>query len=205
MNTILARYRSMPRVLRWAMWAGVILIAYLVVIDPLVIAKASQLHARARDMATRLVALDHDVRTGRTRDVSNAIARYGVVAPPSGDPERATQVFNATIYDILNKHGVKRYTSPSRSAPMGPGPLTRTVATDERAERRIADIQFEAAPEEIAAILADMERAPQISAVSRVQVRKADKESASRELQTTITAETWVITKKGRAAGGASR
>jgi hypothetical protein len=183
----------------------VVLIAYLAVIDPLIIAKASALHARAADMAAKLVALDNDVRSGGSANNAKAISQFGSVSPPSSDPERATQLFNATIYDIMKKHNVTRYTSPSRTAPMGPGPLSRTVATDERAERRIADIQFDATPEDVGAILADMERSPQISSVSRVQVRKADKENNSRQLQTTITAETWVITKKARTPGGVTR
>jgi hypothetical protein len=204
-NTLLERYREMPRVVRWAMWGGFVLVAYLGVIDPLIIGQASAMHSQAKDLAAKLVALDSDVRSGRTADVSKAIARYGSVAPPSSDPETTTQVFSAKIYDILKKHSVTRYTSPSHSAPMGPGPLSRSVAADERAERRIADIQFEASPEDIAGILADIERDPGVSAVSRVELRKADRDSVSRQLQARIIAETWVITKKGRTPGGVSR
>src|SRR4051812_40934406 len=157
MSPLLARYNAMPRTIRWALWAGVVLIAYLAVIDPLVIAQASALHARAKDMAAKLVSLDADVRSGRSADVAKAIARYGSVAPPSNDPERATQLFNATIYEVMKKHGITKFSSPLRTAPIGPGPLAKTVAADERVERRIVDVQFDATPEEVAGILADME------------------------------------------------
>src|SRR5438876_420265 len=94
----------------------------------------------------------------------------------------------------------KRREPPPRPPPRPPPPPhARAVTPEERVERRISEIQFDAAPEVVTEILADLERAPEVSAVSRVEMRRADREGASRQLHATIAAETWVVARKGRA------
>jgi hypothetical protein len=193
-SALLARYHALPRTMRWLLWTAAVLVLYFAVIEPYVITKPAALRAKAGETETRLVSLQKEAESGQAHVVANAIARFGPIDPPSNEPERATLLFNRKVAETLEKHGIKKYTSPNRSTNMERGPLVRAVSSDERVERRIADIQFDASPEEITGILADLERSPEITAVSKIQLRRAD--GGGRTLHATLTAEAWVITRK---------
>jgi len=84
--------------------------------------------------------------------------------------------------------------------PLGQGPLRDVYGEGERIDRLVREVQFEGTPEQIAAVVSDLENAPEIAAVSRVQVRRGDQQdTAARMLKVTVAAEAWVVGKKGRA------
>jgi hypothetical protein len=61
------------------------------------------------------------------------------------------------------------------------------------------DIQFSAPPEVAGAVLADLERLPVLSTISRLQVRTADgKDKEARQVRVTMTVETWLQARKGK-------
>jgi hypothetical protein len=82
---------------------------------------------------------------------------------------------------------------------MGDGPLKKAINPQtEQIDRSQAEIKFDAVPETFAAVLADLEKSPEVTAISEVEVRKADRDPSSRTLSVTIRAETWSIARKGR-------
>jgi hypothetical protein len=61
------------------------------------------------------------------------------------------------------------------------------------------DIQFAADPDAAAAILADLERNPIVSTISRLQVRQADgRDRNAKMVRVTMTVETWLQARKGK-------
>ncbi|MEX2219383.1 MAG: hypothetical protein WD749_11580 [Phycisphaerales bacterium] len=197
MSPLLARYRALPRTARWALWAGCALVGYFVIVEPIV-GLSVDLHTRADGRASLLVALDREAQSGHSHQAATAVAKFGLVDPPGNVPEQAMLAFNKRVSEVLEKHGVRNSRHTTRTLPMGPGPLTLSLATGEKAERRVAEIQFDSTPENIASVLADLERSPEVASVSRVQVRRTERDSSSRLLHATIAAEAWVIT-RGRA------
>jgi hypothetical protein len=67
-----------------------------------------------------------------------------------------------------------------------------------RVERLVTDLQLTGEPEAIAAIIADLERHPLVTTLSRVQMRKAEGRDTGRSLRASISVETWVLVKKAR-------
>jgi hypothetical protein len=196
MNTLLARYAALPRAARWGIWGGLAIILYFAAVEPIV-NEAAALHAKAADMAAKLVSLDREAQTGQARVVATAAAKFGMPALP-GDSDRTTAVFNTKVGGVLKQHGISKYSDLLRMQPMSQGPLTHSVGADDRVERSVAEIQFDATPEVVAAVVADLERTPEVSAVSRVQLGRADKDGGSRTLRATLAVEAWVITRKVR-------
>jgi hypothetical protein len=65
-----------------------------------------------------------------------------------------------------------------------------------RVGTRIRDIDFAATPEQVAGVLADLERSPLVAAVSVVDLAPAD-DRHSRTIQATITVEAWIEPDRG--------
>ena len=85
------------------------------------------------------------------------------------------------------------------TAPLGGGPLTAKIGSDFRVDRMMRDIQFSAPPEVASAVLADLERLPVMSTISRLQIRTADgKDKETRQVRVTMTVETWLQARKGK-------
>ncbi len=184
-------YRDLPRAGRWGLLALAGLFAYFGVVEP-VVDKTGALKARA-EARTRAIA---EVRSGGAAAAADlGLRQFGVVEPP-GDPRERAVAFDRRVLEVLDKHSVAKHTSTTRTVPMTPGPLLTALATaNQKVDRRIREIQFEATPETLAAVIADLERTPEVAAVSRVQIRKA--EDGGRMLRATVSAEAWTLVRKG--------
>ncbi len=184
-------YRGLPRAGRWGLCALAGLLAYFAVVEP-VVDKTSTLNSRAQSRA-RAIA---EVRSGGAAAAADlGLRQFGVVEPP-GDPRERAVAFDRRVLEVLDRHTVARHTSTTRTVPMTPGPLLTALATtNQKVDRRIREIQFEATPETLAAVIADLERSPEVAAVSRVQIRKS--EEGGRTLRATVSAEAWTLVRKG--------
>lgn len=188
-------YRSLPRPARWGVLAVAGLLAYFGVVEPVVDATSS-VNARA-DARAQAIA---EVRSGGGDDAAAlGLRQFGDVAPP-GDPRERAVAFDRRVLEVLEKHSVRDHTSTTSTVPLGTGPLLSLLSpSNQRVERRIRQIQFEASPETLSAVISDLERTPEVAAVSRVQIRKAQD---GRLVRATVSAEAWLVTRKG--AGGAA-
>lgn len=194
MTRLLDLYRSLPRAARWGVLALAGVLAYFVVVEPVV--DRTNAWATRADARADAIAL---VRSGPAEDdaVTLGLKQFGAVLPP-GDPRERGDAFRTKVLDVIEKHGVRNHTSTTRNAPLNRGPLLAALApTNQRVDRLIREIKFEATPETLAAVIADLERTPEVAAVTRVQVRKGEN---GRVVQATIDAEAWILTK-----GNASR
>jgi hypothetical protein len=195
MTRLLASIRAMPRALQWGLAAVIGLIVYFAAVEPALEARAG-LAGEADRKADALLALAHGTR--ESDEIALGIRRFGSVAPP-GDPRERADAFNRRVNDILDTHKVTDRTGTTRTIPLAQGPLSSALeAGGQRVDRVVRELQFEASPETLAAVVAELERSPEVAAISKVQARKADEESG-RVLRTILTVEAWVLARKGAA------
>lgn len=213
MNRAVAAYKSLPRAGRWFVWALVCVAAYFGVVEP-VIDRASGISARADAAAAALVAYDsgRSTQDREAADIRRGLRQFGPVLLP-GEPGERSVAFNRRITEILDKQGVKYPLSTVKTASLGAGPLDKSMPAGQRVERLIRDVQFDATPEQVSAVLAELERSPEVASVSRVQIRRAGEGrggaggggvggaggAGGRTVRANITVEGLVIARKDRA------
>lgn len=199
MTTLQQRILSLPRAAKWALAALVAFAAYFGLVEP-VLDAYNRFSVQADNRAAVLASFEAGGDAVRQADESVSIGsrRFGNVEFP-GDAETRPVQFNQAVDEILRKHRITGQTSTTRVAQLGAGPLTLKLGKEFRVERIMKDIQFQAEPERVAAVIADLERTPVIAAVTRVQIRQADsRDEGERVVRAVVGVEAWVLTRKGQ-------
>ncbi len=195
MSEIIDKIKSLPRAARWGLIALVAFGVYFLVVER-VLDRINAAGSKADDRIGALLSLSHD--PSQTSDIDLGIRKFGVVALP-GEAAARSVAFNRRVVEVLAKHKIKNSSTSGRTMPMAAGPL-KDAYGEERVERLVQEIQFDATPEDISAVIADLESSPEVAAVSRIQIRRGSKEdTAARLLKATIGVEAWVL---GKRAGG---
>jgi hypothetical protein len=191
----IAYYRSLPRAARWSFWALAGLLAYFAMVEPLVNLYAS-MNRRAKDQSSLLVGFERSRRKAddAQASVATGVARFGEVAPP-GDPDARPDAFSRKVAAVLTTHGIKDQKTTTRSSALGKGPLLESLGQGAQVMRYAIEVQFDGTPEQVAAIIADLEKTPEVAAVTKLQIRRLD-EDHSRTVHATISAETWLLSRK---------
>ncbi len=196
---LIQRFRAMPRATRWAIGGSVVIAAYFLVVEPVVEATSRRMTAsqsKAAVIATHAKTAQAMQAASEMR--AQGVRKFGMVELP-GDPEKRPLEFNQQVDEILKRHGVRESTSTSRTSPMGAGPLAAKITGEFRVDRMMRDIQFAADPDAAAAIIADLERSPIVSTISRLQIRQADgRDRNAKVVRVTMTVETWLQARKGK-------
>lgn len=201
-SSLASRWTSMPRALRWAVLAGLFIGAYFGLIEPALGAMAKW-NARADSKEVALTKFDNDRRARQDMDeaATLGVSRFGLVEAP-GDASDRSLALNKKVSSILDENGIKRPTTTTREVPLpANSALSRYLGSDFRVERVINDLTFDAEPEQIAKVVADLERSPEVSSISSVQIKQiaGDAAEGSRLVRATIAVEAWQYKKKGRA------
>jgi hypothetical protein len=212
MNALVKKYKNLPRSGRWLVWTLVLVVVYFGVVEPVLTMTASaKAHADAlaaglqRERA--LTSTDSD--QGRT--LAAGRLNFGEPYLPE-DPANKPEALHKVVDEILQKHDIGNRVKSERHIRISTdeasqllGPLAATASV----ERLILDISFEAAPEVVTAILADLEQAKEVAAISRVEIRRQDAggrgstaPSNSKIVKATISPEAWVIAGTNPAGGG---
>jgi hypothetical protein len=160
----------------------------------------SRVKARADAKAAILAQYQQNRQQMEAADktVAIGVSRLGNIEMPVESETRAVE-FNRVIDDILSRQDLADRSSTSRSVPLGNNStLNMVVDSAFRVERLVTDLQLTGEPEAIAAIIADLERHPLVTTLSRVQMRKAEGRDTGRSLRASISVETWVLVKKAR-------
>lgn len=196
---LLARFRELPRALQWAMYGLLAMGAYFGVVEPLLDrtgemgGRASALEASLRTYAASKGKLDAAVSTTKGGE-----RVFGEIALPAELSKRSTE-FSSAIDEIMRRHSIQNVTSGSRNTVLEKGPLVEyfRAGNQQRVEKLVKDLTFLATPEQFAAALADLEREPLVTTISRVGVRQTDgQDRFNRMLRVNIAAESWVVVKK---------
>lgn len=194
MSTFLAWFLSQQRAVRWAILALVAILFYFIAVEPII----DRTLAAGRAADTRETTL----RTLHTRAVSGdadaellAVRKFGRAEIP-GDPNARTLKLNQQVTAVLEKNGVRRHSSSTKLSPLETGPMTEftaKTAPTEQVSRFVREVQFEASPEAVAAVVADLEKLPEITGVSRVQLRRSpEADRGERLVRATVSVEAWV-------------
>ncbi len=199
MTSVAQRFHSLPRSMRWLLLGGAVIGAYFAIVDP-VLAYVSDLSLDSDKMAFNLerASKDRIATQGAEQTIATGKSHFGEVEFP-GDPEARPVEFNKQISEVISKNGLKE-DATTRSSTLGAGPLAGVVGSDRRVERIIKELQITATPEQVIKLIADLERLPTVTTVSRVQLRKpSENEREGRKVKADISVETWVIARKGKA------
>lgn len=217
MNRLRELWRTTPRAYRWLALFGAFMLAFFVVIDP-ILARTAQLNAAADQLATRLA---EQARVQRRVDDAAPTVRagaefFGSPAKP-GTPDEVAADLEACVNQVLSAHRPANqrltYRDPVevtgddlaailRGLPAGGAAPGRV----RRIERLVVEISFESDLAGALAVLRDLEAAPEVSGVSRVGFRTlntgrrggagasgSNGEAASGPLQVTLSAEAWAV------------
>jgi hypothetical protein len=196
---LLSRFAALPRAFQWAIYGLFAMAAYFGVVEPVLDrtgemgGRASALEASLRTYAASKGKLDAAVTTTRTGE-----RQFGELALPADLSKRSTE-FSSALDEIMRRHNIANVTSGSRNTALEKGPLVDyyRAGNQQRVEKLVKDLTFMATPEQFAAALADMEREPLVTTISRVNVRQTDgQDRFNRMLRVNIAAESWVVVKK---------
>jgi len=193
-SAIIQKYNALPRAVKWLAYLGVILVAYFGVVMPL-LKVSDSLNSQAARL--RLAIADgNELRSdvGAGGDLRNGVRLYGMPDRPS-DGKVSPESFSRVVNGILDAHNVVGNVNERRTrltgdqaASLGPGNF----------DRMIIDITFESDPETVIAVLSDLERAKEVTAVSRVRIDKGNsRDEDQQKLRAAMSPEAWVAAGAG--------
>jgi len=198
MTELRTKWSGLPRSVRWLSAFLLFLGLYFLVVEPGVdrFRKFTTLGDVHEATLTKYAAAKDEVRRA-SETVKLGVAHFGAVEFP-GDYNQRSRELNTAIDDILQRNGVQGHTGTTRTVAMGQGVLSKKVQEDSKVERLTRTIDFTAYPGAVAGVLADLEQTPVVSTISAVQLRQAEtRDGPGRQMNVTITIETWVLAKKG--------
>ncbi len=208
---LLELLNQLPRAAKWLVVFAAFIVAYFAVIEPTLNAtnvarnRADRLEAALRRERALLAT---NSETGRM--LSTGIRTYGLPRHPT-DANVRPETLQRTASSILLDHGVENATYNERPSTIRTEEATAVVGSNNRLERFVVDVTFETSPTEAMAILADLEQARDITAVSRVKIDKAlnnrgraDDSSGLRIVRVTITVESWIALRVSASTASAS-
>ncbi len=199
MSSVSDRLNRMPRSMRWLLAFAAFLALYFGVLEPALTAAST-----SRDRADRLEATLRRERSllaansQAGRELERGVATYGLPRHPT-DTAARPEMLQRAVNAILVKHGVGNAAYSERSGTIPATEAATVVGAGARLERFVLDVTFEASPENAIAILADLEQASEVTAVSRIKLDKSGAgrarngaSSGSRVVRVTIAVESWI-------------
>lgn len=200
---LIDRYRSLPRVGKWCVWACGVLIGYLGVVEPAVnemqrvsggVEKLERVLARSAELTSS------ESSTGRM--VREGMEAYGRPMMPD-DPGNTPDQLQRTIDRILAEHGLVATKSEKSTVFRA----SRTELTDRaraqfkggELQRLAIDVTFEADQKGVASVIAALERSPHVAAISRVRIDRVERREreGSPLVRATVSPEAWVLVRMG--------
>lgn len=190
-----ARWKALPRAMKWLIAAGVVAAGYFA-IEPLLDMRMLAA-SRADDASERLLqyskrsqqfqAAQQDIRLGTTQ--------FGEVDMPTSGT-RVDSTASNKIREALSDRGITEWNIQTRrGVPLGRGVLNELLDGDgEEIQRVTFDVQLTDTPEVVMAVLAEIERMPEVTTIGTLEFRKAGGDS--KKVQARLTPETWVIVRR---------
>lgn len=197
MAGVVARFRALPRAARWGLLFVAFVVAYFGVVEP-VMDLTAKMNAAADRAGSRLATYSQQAKA--RRDQSNKIdlgvKRFGDVRLPDKDPKRSNEVFTK-ISDTLKARNISKPSiTQNRGVSLGKDVLQELLEPNQEVQRLVFELKLEGSPEDVAGVIADLERIPEVTSIGQVVLRRLGKEE-ERKLQATITPEVWIIAERG--------
>jgi hypothetical protein len=198
------RVKELPRAVRWALGAAVLLLAFVAWDDnvrPIAEDWNRQADAIERQLAEAREA-EQLVRAIRAR--RQLVESLGPVEIPGPDDD-GREALHSLVVDIVRSYPSVRNDSFNLGGGADRLPAAvsqRLLAASGQAGRRLVrisgDLRFDAEPEDAVAIVADLEARPEVETVSLVRMLRKD----GRTVGVTIDLNAWVVQSPRRLAGG---
>jgi hypothetical protein len=206
MSSLLQKFNALPRAAQWLAYLAVFIVAFFAIIKPVmnysdtVSAKASQIEdalSKQNDFASA---------TGGNGGILTALQSvYGTPLRPGGGlkPEAFTRVVDG----ILENHGITDRTVTERKVRMSGMDHDQASALGvAELDRLILEVTFEAQPDVVVAILAELERAPEVASVSRIKMDRSISRISDDDhlVRATLTPEAWIAAAGASSSGSSS-
>lgn len=196
----LAAFKSLPRSVRWLIFAAVGISAYFAVIEPVVEATVKA-NGRVQAMTARIQSVqamsrqaDDDLQT-----IALGERLHGPIAIPGPRGERASAL-NRAVDSALRDAGVTGARTQTIEQNLADGPATQHFGGRGSLVRLVSTVSFDASPEAFSQVLGALESSPDVAGVSRVIVRRSA--DGSRTVSATLSVEAWALGAQARAGGG---
>ena len=194
------RYARLPRSAKWLAWAVLGLAAYFLVVEPVVDATV-QASGRAEAMAARIKAVK--TMGEKAQDDQQRIAigsrLHGEIELPGPRSERATAL-NRAVDRALRDAGVLGARTQTIEQNLADGPATQYYGGRGSLVKLVSTVSFDASPEAFSQVLGALESSPDVAAITRVIVRRA--EDGSRQVSATLTVEAWALSASAARSAG---
>lgn len=189
----IARWQALPRTAKWAIFAAIGMGLYFGVVE-LALDQTNKLDSAAdlaalklreyeRQEASRAEALDR---------IAVGSAAFGSVQVPAKDSTRVTKVSDQ-IGTILTDHGVTEWNvQTARGSPLGRALLPSLYRPDvEELQKVVFTVTLTDRQATVLAVIADLERIPEIAAINTATLRRAEK--GKDRISATLSPEVWVV------------
>src|SRR5262245_20389445 len=140
-------FSALPRAAKWALSGLLIVALYFLVIER-TIDLINVINGKADISATTLnkFAASSEPQKHALETLKLGFRTFGDVDFPADQAAR-TGAFNSAVERILKEQKVSNAKSRTKNAPLGQGPLASKLGPDQKVERVVRDIEFDATPE----------------------------------------------------------
>jgi hypothetical protein len=192
-------YADLPRAAKWAVWTGALVAAFLF-IDGYVLTSYDRWTAKANLLESELAQLANlgSLESDEGKIIATGITNFGRPSLP-GDYSKAAGALTRRVNTVFDNAGIDDRTQIEKSASF------KVKATDQRLERIILEVTFEADPRTVTRIVRDLEGSleqidpksgarsgGEVTCVSRVRIDKGGRTTGSSgRVRATITTEAW--------------
>lgn len=196
MSTLSARIASLPRAAKWLLALVAVVVGYFAMVEP-----GLNFLGTIRSKAQRI---ESDVRRdGELSDPSSedgrllALGRQNFGAPlPPGEKSNSAETLYRVVDRILKEHGIEDAAINERSSQLRSDYLGTVLGDSGKVNRFILEVTFESDTQGALDVLAELEQAPEVSAVSKVRFDKLSVRSASADkadmVRVTLAPEAWL-------------
>jgi hypothetical protein len=191
------RFRQLPPLVQWAVYAAVALIVFLIWSD-YIRPQIGELNAEARVYEQQIERLRRaDRLAGEIHLLRETIRAVGDVQPPRTPSEGEAALHNA-INELTSKYSASNVTFNMRPGGTLPRGALSELTGGAQAERMTARVNFEATPSNAMAIIAGLESRPEIETITSAHLTRA----SGRRLSVVLNVEAWVLPQDQTATRG---
>ena len=207
MSALIQQFTSLPRAVKWLIYLMLFMVGFFLLIKP-ALNFSDTVSEKAAKLESALAARNdfNASESGNGGIITALQGVYGTPLRPGGglNPESFRRVVNG----ILENHNITDSTINERPKVQMSGltPEQASALGIASVDRLILEVTFEAHPEDVIAILAELERSPEVASVSRVKIDKAVSRLADDDhlVRATLTPEAWIAASSSGPTPGTS-
>lgn len=202
LGVLQSRYAALPRAAQWLGWFVIAMVAYFVVIEP-VLTLTAEARGRAADARDRVASLEVRLNSleRAQAELATGITDLGAIMP-LGEQDTQTALLRDRITSVLVNRGFEAWDlTQARPIAVPRNALDPAAAPGNRSVIRVGfDLTLEGSPDAVLGVLADLEQAPEVTLVRQSNLRRVERDGRG-FLSATISPEVWVLAPE-RAGGG---